>query len=109
MTCRSDIREHRSETITRFVWGLRSKIWRAMITGSYDLNTVEEAFDVAIKIDLTFKRLVNDKAQYCKYEGYGHYDYQCPSESQHIRMVPVMKLVTRRLLNMSIFILRLLV
>jgi len=23
----------------------------------------------------------------CKYEGYGHYDYQCPSESQHVRIV----------------------
>jgi len=28
-----------------------------MITGSYDLYTVEEAFDVALKIDLTFKML----------------------------------------------------
>jgi len=33
-----------------------------MITGSYDLDTVEETFDVALKIDLTFKMLVNDKA-----------------------------------------------
>jgi len=32
-----------------------------MITGSYDLDTVEEAFDIALKIDLTFKRLVNAK------------------------------------------------
>ena len=30
-----------------------------MITGSYDLDIVEEVFDVALKIDLTFKRLVN--------------------------------------------------
>jgi len=30
-----------------------------MITVSYDLDTDEEAFDVALKIDLTFKRLVN--------------------------------------------------
>ena len=32
-----------------------------MITDSYDLDTVEDAFDVALKIDLTFKRLVNTK------------------------------------------------
>jgi len=32
-----------------------------MITGSYDLNTVEEAFDVALRTDLTFKILVNTK------------------------------------------------
>ena len=42
-----------------------------MITGSYDLDTVEEAFDVALKIDLTFKRLVNAKAWCFRCEGYG--------------------------------------
>ena len=30
-----------------------------MITGPYDLNTIEEAFDVALRLDLTFKILVN--------------------------------------------------
>ena len=59
-----------------------------MITGSYDLNTVEEAFDVALKIDLTFRRLVNVKAQCSKCEGYGHCDYHCLSESQRVRTVP---------------------
>jgi len=33
-----------------------------MFTGSYDLDTVEEAFDVTLKINLTFKRLVRAKA-----------------------------------------------
>ena len=33
-----------------------------MVTVSYDLGTDEEAFDVALKIDLTFKRLVNATA-----------------------------------------------
>ena len=59
-----------------------------MIIGSCDLDTVEEAFDVALKIDLTFKTLVKTKARYSKCEGYGYYDYQCPSESQHARTVP---------------------
>ena len=59
-----------------------------MITGSYDLDTVEETFDVALKIDLTYKTLVNDNARYSKCEGYGHYDYQCPSKSQHVGIVP---------------------
>jgi len=59
-----------------------------MITGSYDLDTVEELFDVASKIDLTFKTLVNTNAWCFKCEGHGHYDYQCPSESQHVRTVP---------------------
>ena len=72
---RSEVREHHSEIITKFVWGLRSKIRRAMITGSYDLDTVEKAFDVVLKIDLTFKMLVNAKARCSKYEGYEHYDY----------------------------------
>jgi len=52
------------------------------------LDTVEEAFDVALKIDLTFKRLINAKAPYSKCKGYEHYDYQCPSESRHVRIVP---------------------
>ena len=33
LTHRSDMREHHSETIIRFVWGLRSKIRRDMILG----------------------------------------------------------------------------
>jgi len=45
-TLRCDMREHCSHTVTSFVWGLRFKIRHAMITGSYDLDTIEEAFDV---------------------------------------------------------------
>jgi len=41
-----------------------------MIIGSYDLDIVEENFDVALKIGLTFKILVNAKAWYFKCEGY---------------------------------------
>ena len=63
VTHRRDVREYHFETITRFVWGLWHKIKRVMITDSYDLNTVEEAFDVTLKIDLTFKMLVNDKTR----------------------------------------------
>jgi len=58
-----------------------------MITGSYDLDTIEEAFDIALRIDLAFKMLVNVKTRCFKCEGYGHYDYQCPSKSQHVRTV----------------------
>jgi len=59
-----------------------------MITGSYDLDTVEEVFDVALKIDLTLTRLVNTKARCSKCEGYEHFDYQCPSKSRHVSIVP---------------------
>ena len=67
--------QHHSEIITRFVWGLRPKVRRVMITGAYDLDTVEEVFDVVLKIYLTFKMLVNANTRCSKYEGYGHYDY----------------------------------
>jgi len=50
LTCHCDMREHRFQTITRFVSSLRSKIRRAIIIGSYNLNTIEEAFDVALKM-----------------------------------------------------------
>ena len=68
---------------------MRPKLRRAWITRSYDLNTIEEAFDVVLKLDLAFKSIVNVKAQYFKCEGYGHHDYYCPLESQHIRTVPI--------------------
>jgi len=76
-----DVREHCSLTITRFVSGLKSNIRRAMISSSYGVDSVENAFDFALKIDLTFKEIVSAKAweQRSKCEGYGHYDYQCPS------------------------------
>ena len=47
-----------------------------MIISPYDLDTVKEAFDVALRLDLTFKTLVNAKARCSKCEGYVHYDYQ---------------------------------
>ena len=80
-THRSEVREHPSETLTRFVWGLRSKIKRA-ITGPYDLDTVEDAFDVALKLDLTFKTLANAKAK-C---------YKC--ENMDIMIISVLQRVT---------------
>jgi len=61
LTDRNNVCEHHSETITRFVWSLKLKIRRVMITGPYDFDTVEEAFDVVLKLDLTFKTLVNAK------------------------------------------------
>jgi len=70
--------------ITRSVSGLRSKIKRVIIIDSYDLDTIEEAFDVALKINLTFKKLVNNNAQCSKCERYGHYDYQCLSKSRQV-------------------------
>ena len=73
LTCRCDVREHCSQTIIRFVSSLRSKIKRAMFTSSHDVDTLEEAFDFALKIDLTFKGLLIAKPweQCSKCEGYG--------------------------------------
>jgi len=56
-----------------------------MIMGLYDLDTIEKTLDVALMIDLAFKTLVNVKARCSKCEGYEHYDYQCHSESQHVK------------------------
>ena len=50
LTLRYDERWHRSHIVTSFVWGLRSKIRRPVITGSYDLDIIEEAFNVVLKI-----------------------------------------------------------
>jgi len=39
---------------------------------------------------LSFKGIVSAKAweQCFKYERYGHFDYQCPSESRYVNFVP---------------------
>jgi len=55
LTNHCDVREHRSQTIIRFVSGLRFDIRRAMITSSYGVDSVEDAFNFALKIDLNFK------------------------------------------------------
>ena len=52
------VREYHSQTITRFVSDLRSKMKRVMITSSHDVDTLEEIFDFALKIYLTFKVLL---------------------------------------------------
>ena len=82
--------EHCTHTITRFVSGLRFDIRRAMINKSYGVDSIKDAFGFVLKIDLTFKVTVGVKAweQSFKWEGYGHYDYQCSSESRHVNIVP---------------------
>ena len=49
-------------TIIRFVSGLRFDIRRVIITSFYGMDFVEDAFDFAFKIDLTFKGIVSAKA-----------------------------------------------
>ena len=41
LTHHSNVREHHSETVTRFVWSLRPKIRFAMITSSCNLDTLK--------------------------------------------------------------------
>ena len=81
LTRRHDVRKHRSQTISRFVSGLRPNIWHAIITSSYGVDSIKDTFAFALKIDLTFKGIVSVKTweQCHKCGGYGHYDYQCPS------------------------------
>jgi len=69
-----------------------------MITGSNDLNTDEETFSVALKIDLTFKRLVNSKARCLS-----TMIISTPRRVDMLLLHLVMMLITRRLLRMSTF------
>ena len=71
---------------------------------------MKDAFDFALKIDLTFKGIVSAKAweqcskcegyeqynyqcpsweKYSKCEEYWHFDYQCPLESRYVNIVPI--------------------
>jgi len=71
-----DVREHCSHIITRFISGLRFDIRRAVITSSNCVDSVEDAFGFALKINFDFQ---GDSTkvweQYLKCEGYEHYDY----------------------------------
>ena len=96
LTHHSELREQPSETVTMFVWGLQPKIKCAMITDPYDLDTVEEAFDVALRLDLIFKTLVNAKVRCYKCKGYVHYDYQCPRRVNMLKLCPLIMLTTQR-------------
>ena len=49
------LREHHSYTITRFVSGLRADIRRAIITNSYGVFSVKDAYYFTLMIELTFK------------------------------------------------------
>ena len=108
LTLHCDVREHHSQVVTRFVWDLRSKIRRVIITGSYDLDTIEEAFDVTLKMNLTFKKLVNPKPDVLNVR---NMDIMIISASQRVNMLElcqVIILMIRKLLRMSTFFLRLL-
>ena len=50
LICCCDVREHRSQTITRFVSGLRSDIKRIMTTSSYGVDSIEDVFAFALKM-----------------------------------------------------------
>jgi len=76
---------------------------------SYDLDIIEKTFDVALKIDSTFKMLVNARLGVLSVR---EMDIMIINASRRVNMLElslVMMLTTRRLLRMSTFFLRLLV
>ena len=106
---RSNMSEHHSKTIISFVWGLVSKIRCAMITGPYDLDTIEEAFDVALKLELTFQTLVNVKAGVLSVRDIDTMIINVSRSANMLEQCLVMMLTTQRLLRIFTFLLRLLV
>jgi len=89
LTIHCDMREDCYQTISRFCSGLRSDIRRAMLTISYHVDSIEEAFHLALELELSFRGIFISKAkEHCsKCEGYKHY-YQYPSNSRHVNIVP---------------------
>jgi len=55
---------------------LKSDVRRAMITSSYHVDSVEDAFPLALEVELSFKErfIFKAKEQCSKCEEYGHYD-----------------------------------
>ena len=83
------MREDHYQNIFRFRSGLRSDIQHAMLTSSYHVNSIEEAFHLALVLELSFKRISIFRAreQCFKCEGHRHYDYHCPLKSRHVNIV----------------------
>ena len=52
-----DVRENCYQIISRFCLGLRSDIRRAMLTSSYHVDFVEEAFHLALELELSLQRV----------------------------------------------------
>jgi len=75
-----------------------------MITVPYDLDIFEEAFDIVLKLDLTFKILVNAKARCSKCDRYGHYDISAPQRVNMFELCLLRMLIIQRLLRMSMFL-----
>ena len=90
LTLYCDMRKDRSQTTSKFCLGLRSTIRGVMITSSYHVDSVKEAFHLALELELAFKGIFIFKAkeQCFKCEAYRYYDYQCPSTSRHVKIVP---------------------
>ena len=57
-----DVREDRCRTISWFCLSLRFDIRRAMLTSSYQVDSVEEAFHLTLELELSFKGIFIFKA-----------------------------------------------
>jgi len=77
-----------------------------MITGSYDLDTVEEALDIVLKIDLTLKRLVNIKTRILSVRDIYIMIISAPRRVDMLELCLVIILMIQWVLRMSIFFLR---
>jgi len=60
----------------RFYSSLTTDVRHAMITSSYHVDSIEEAFHLALELELSFKhKFISKYRKQCsKCEGYEHYD-----------------------------------
>ena len=74
----------------RFCSGLRSDIRHAMLISSYHMELCWRSFSFSFRARIIFQRdfISKVREQCSKCEGYEHYDYQCPSKSRHVNVVP---------------------
>ena len=63
LTLHCDVREDCYQTIFRFCSGLRPDVRCAMLTSSYYVYSVEEAFRFVLELELSFKRIFIFKAR----------------------------------------------
>ena len=95
LTLRCDVRGDHYQTISRFCSDLRADIQRAMLTSSYHVDSVEDAFHLALELALFFKRISIFKVreQYSKCEGYGH-DDTCASRRVNMLILCLVMMLT---------------
>ena len=100
---RCDVREDCYQSISTFCSGLMSDVRRAMLTSSYDVDSIDEAFHLALELESSFKEIFIFKASVLSMREIDIMITSAPRRVDMLTLCLVMMLTTRGL-RMSMFL-----